>query len=137
MCDSAESSFMQKLSYLQFKDDRANNGRLSSSSKPEAQVPVPRAVGAIESFIEPENHRTALPQNYKVYERKNIIASIRFPTPKPVEHINICMTGIKSNHRCTRTLSTILSMDRLHIHHITILLSQGVQEKVILCWRAV
>ena len=88
MCDSAESSLIQKLSYLQFEDDRANNGRLSSSSRPEAQVPVPRAVGAIESFIEPDNHRTALPQDYKVYERENIIASARFATPKPVEQID-------------------------------------------------
>lgn len=61
-----------------------------SGSRPEAQVPVPRSVGAIESFIQPpENHRSGLPTTeYKIYERENIIASSRFATPKPVEQID-------------------------------------------------
>ncbi|XP_008202623.1 LIM domain-containing protein jub isoform X2 [Nasonia vitripennis] len=86
MCDSADSSLIQKLSYLRFEDD--NNGRISSS-RPEPQMPVPRSVGAIESFIQPDNHRAALPNTeYKIYERENIIASSRFATPKPVEQID-------------------------------------------------
>jgi LIM domain-containing protein len=87
MCDSADSSLIQKLNYLQFEDDNPNCGRMSGS-RPEAQVPVSRAMGAIESFIEPDSHRVALPPaEYKLYERENIIASSRFATPKSVEQI--------------------------------------------------
>ncbi|XP_011494922.1 PREDICTED: LIM domain-containing protein jub isoform X2 [Ceratosolen solmsi marchali] len=87
MCDSADSSLIQKLNYLQFEDDNPNCGRISGS-RPEAQVPVSRTMGAIESFLEPDNHRVALPPaEYKMYERENIIASSRFATPKSVEQI--------------------------------------------------
>lgn len=93
MCDSADSgsSLIQKLSYLRFDDDNPP-GR--PGSRPEAQVPVPssssRPLGAIESFMEPEAHRPALPasSDYKHYERENIIASARFATPKAVEQID-------------------------------------------------
>lgn len=87
MCDSADSSLLQKLSCLRFDDDNPNNIRVSGS-RPEAQVPVSRSVGAIESFIDLENRRSAIPPaEYKVYERGNIITSSRFATPKPVEQI--------------------------------------------------
>lgn len=88
MCDSADSSLIQKLSYLRFEDDNPNNIRVSGS-RPEAQVPVSRPVGAIESYIDSENRRSAVSStDYKEYERGNFIASSRFATPKSVEQLN-------------------------------------------------
>ncbi|KAI4500497.1 hypothetical protein M0802_004459 [Mischocyttarus mexicanus] len=78
--------------------------RALSGSKPEGQVPVTRnvnarndirnqgrPVGAIESFIEgnsSDNTRQTISNDYKLYERENIIAASRFATPKPVEQIS-------------------------------------------------
>ena len=138
MCDSADA-YVHKLGYLQLGDESSTDrgvvvghtsggGRVSSGSRPEAQVPVvsrtahqqqqqqgqhhhardasrgPRALGAIESFIEggvvtsgtpvaveaqqQTNRKGAIqPPDYKMYERENIIAASRFATPKPVEQI--------------------------------------------------
>ncbi|GAB1860564.1 Wilms tumor protein 1-interacting protein-like protein [Camponotus japonicus] len=107
MCNSADTSYVQKLGYLHLGDDSADTGATSatrvSGSRPEAQVPVSRnvinrndarasgrPVGAIESFIEGNSSdisRQAATTDYK-YERENIIAASRFATPKPVEQIN-------------------------------------------------
>ena len=102
MCDSADTSYIQKLGYLQLNDD-TSHGRVLGS-RPEAQVPVGRSsasrsdarvsnrsVGAIESFIDPTSDTcrpTVPPADYKMYERENIIAASRFATPKPVEQIS-------------------------------------------------
>ncbi|CAL1685744.1 unnamed protein product [Lasius platythorax] len=76
MCNSADTSYVQKLGYLHLGDDTADtDGATSASrvsgSRPEAQVPVSRnainrndvrtsgrPVGAIESFIEVEQINT-------------------------------------------------------------------------------
>lgn len=109
MCNSADISYAQKLGYLRLEDDTADisgavgTGRVSGS-KPEAQVPVSRnvinksdsrtpgrSVGAIESFIDGNSldiARQTATSDYKLYERENIIAASRFPTPKPVEQIS-------------------------------------------------
>ncbi|XP_003400024.2 LIM domain-containing protein jub [Bombus terrestris] len=107
MCNSADDSYVQKLGYLQLGDESTDAGGASGSgrvtgSRPEAQVPVSRnvisrtdtrgpgrPVGAIESFIE-SNADTCRQSaaDYKLYERENIIAASRFPTPKPVEQIS-------------------------------------------------
>lgn len=107
MCNSPDSSYVQKLGYLQIADDTADGITSSriSGARPEAQVPVSRnvinrgqdirmsgrPVGAIESFIEGNStdlSRQAASADYKLYERENIIAASRFATPKPVEQIN-------------------------------------------------
>ncbi|EGI60029.1 PREDICTED: LIM domain-containing protein jub [Acromyrmex echinatior] len=106
MCNSADTSYVQKLGYLHLGDDTADAGGTArgSGSRPEAQVPVSRnainrndarasgrPVGAIESFIEGNSSdisRQAAATEYKLYERENIIAASRFATPKPVEQIN-------------------------------------------------
>ncbi|KAL6263370.1 hypothetical protein P5V15_006161 [Pogonomyrmex californicus] len=106
MCNSADTSYIQKLGYLHLGDDAADAGNATrvSSSRPEAQVPVSRntitrndarasgrSVGAIESFIESNTSdisRQAAVTDYKLYERENIIAASRFATPKPVEQIS-------------------------------------------------
>lgn len=105
MCNSADTSYVQKLGYLHLGDDTADTGTTRvSGSRPEAQVPVSRnainrndarasgrSVGAIESFIEGNSSdisRQAAATDYKLYERENIIAASRFATPKPVEQIN-------------------------------------------------
>ncbi|XP_060823888.1 LIM domain-containing protein jub [Bombus pascuorum] len=107
MCNSADDSYVQKLGYLQLGDESTDAGGASGTgrvtgSRPEAQVPVSRnvisrtdargpgrPVGAIESFIE-SNADTCRQSaaDYKLYERENIIAASRFPTPKPVEQIS-------------------------------------------------
>ncbi|XP_003494607.1 LIM domain-containing protein jub [Bombus impatiens] len=108
MCNSADDSYVQKLGYLQLGDESTDAGGAGSGtgrvtgSRPEAQVPVSRnvisrtdargpgrPVGAIESFIE-SNADTCRQSaaDYKLYERENIIAASRFPTPKPVEQIS-------------------------------------------------
>ncbi|XP_014236250.1 LIM domain-containing protein jub isoform X1 [Trichogramma pretiosum] len=81
MCDSADPSLIQKLSYLRFDDDVPR----VTGSRPEAQVPVKKSVGAIESFLESDNHQHP---EYKMYERDNLIASSRFATPKAVEQLD-------------------------------------------------
>ncbi|KAJ8687287.1 hypothetical protein QAD02_023081 [Eretmocerus hayati] len=80
MCDSADSSLIQKLSCLRFEDD---GHRLSGSgSRPEAQVPVSRQMGVHDGYTETENHRSALPStDYRGYERDNNVACSRFITP--------------------------------------------------------
>jgi len=105
MCNSADTSYVQKLGYLHLGDDTADAGTTrGSGSRPEAQVPVSRnainrndarvsgrPVGAIESFIESNSSdisRQAAATEYKLYERENIIAASRFATPKPVEQIS-------------------------------------------------
>lgn len=106
MCNSADTSYVQKLGYLHLGDDTADAGGATrvSGSRPEAQVPVSRnainrndarasgrPVGAIESFIEGNSSdisRQAAATDYKLYERENIIAASRFATPKPVEQIS-------------------------------------------------
>lgn len=106
MCNSADTSYVQKLGYLHLGDDTADAGGTTrvSGSRPEAQVPVSRnainrndartsgrPVGAIESFIEGNSSdisRQAAATDYKLYERENIIAASRFATPKPVEQIS-------------------------------------------------
>lgn len=107
MCNPADDSYVQKLGYLQLGDEPTDAGGASGTgrvtgSRPEAQVPVSRntvsrtdirgpgrPVGAIESFIE-SNADTCRQSaaDYKLYERENIIAASRFPTPKPVEQIS-------------------------------------------------
>lgn len=106
MCNSADTSYVQKLGYLHLGDDTADASGTTrvSGSRPEAQVPVSRnainrndartsgrPVGAIESFIEGNSSdisRQAAATDYKLYERENIIAASRFATPKPVEQIS-------------------------------------------------
>lgn len=106
MCNSADTSYVQKLNYLHLGDDTGDAGGTTriSGSRPEAQVPVSRnttnrndarasgrPVGAIESFIEGNSSdisRQATATDYKLYERENIIAASRFATPKPVEQIS-------------------------------------------------
>ncbi|XP_077271334.1 LIM domain-containing protein jub [Temnothorax americanus] len=106
MCNSTDTSYVQKLGYLHLGDDAADAGGATriSGSRPEAQVPVSRnainrndarasgrPVGAIESFIDGNStdiSRQAAATDYKLYERENIIAASRFATPKPVEQIN-------------------------------------------------
>ncbi|XP_014473726.1 PREDICTED: LIM domain-containing protein jub isoform X2 [Dinoponera quadriceps] len=109
MCNSADTSYVQKLGYLQLDDETADTGGATvagrvSGSRPEGQVPVSRnlanrndarasgrPVGAIESFIEGNTSdiaRQTASADYKLYERENIIAASRFATPKPVEQIS-------------------------------------------------
>ncbi|XP_011147112.1 LIM domain-containing protein jub [Harpegnathos saltator] len=109
MCNSADTSYVQKLGYLHLDDETADTGGATvagrvSGSRPEAQVPVSRSianrndarasgrpVGAIESFIEgnaSDISRQTASADYKLYERENIIAASRFATPKPVEQIS-------------------------------------------------
>ncbi|XP_024888192.1 LIM domain-containing protein jub [Temnothorax curvispinosus] len=106
MCNSTDTSYVQKLGYLHLGDDAADAGGATriSGSRPEAQVPVSRnainrndarasgrPVGAIESFIDGNStdiSRQAAATDYKLYERENIIAASRFATPKPVEQIS-------------------------------------------------
>lgn len=102
MCNSADTSYVQKLGYLNLGDDTdGNTSNASRGSRPEGQVPVSRnrydgrasgrPVGAIESFIEGNSSdvsRQTTATDYKLYERENIIAASRFATPKPVEQIS-------------------------------------------------
>ncbi|RLU20348.1 hypothetical protein DMN91_006956 [Ooceraea biroi] len=108
MCNSGDTSYIQKLGYLHLGDDTADAGGTTSTrvsgSRPEAQVPLSRnvinrndarasgrPVGAIESFIEGNSSdvsRQATANDYKLYERENIIAASRFATPKPIEQIS-------------------------------------------------
>lgn len=106
MCNSGDTSYIQKLGYLHLGDDTADAGGTTriSGSRPEAQVPISRnmtnrndvrasgrPVGAIESFIEGNSSdvsRQAAASDYKLYERENIIAASRFATPKPIEQIS-------------------------------------------------
>lgn len=116
MCNSADTSYVQKLGYLHLGDDAADTDGATrvSGSRPEAQVPISRnainrndvrasgrPVGAIESFIESNSadiSRQAAATDYK-YERENIIAASRFATPKPVEQINTLQQQQQSQTR--------------------------------------
>lgn len=64
MCDSADSSLVQKLSYLALGNERV------SGSRPEAQVPVlSKTVGPTVHFADTDNYRSnQYPVDYGIYE---------------------------------------------------------------------
>lgn len=92
MCNSEDTSYIQKLGYLQLNDETSNERILGAP--PEAPVTPrssSRSLGAIESFLESTSdtcRSTAPATDYKMYERENIIAASRFATPKSIDQIN-------------------------------------------------
>ncbi|XP_014212748.1 LIM domain-containing protein jub isoform X2 [Copidosoma floridanum] len=69
MCDSADSSLIQKLNHLRFEHDEPGIGERMSSSRPEAQVPVSGAGGPTVRFANTEDHRpNQYPVDYGIYE---------------------------------------------------------------------
>ncbi|XP_043467272.1 Wilms tumor protein 1-interacting protein homolog [Leptopilina heterotoma] len=90
MCNSEDTSYIEKLGYLQLSDEIANESILGPRS--EIQV-IPRSssrsLGAVESFLEATSDvcRSTVPvADYKMYER-DIIAASRFTTPKSIDQI--------------------------------------------------
>lgn len=93
MCNSEDTSYIEKLGYLQLSDETSNERILGP--RPEIQVTPrssSRSLGTIESFLEAASDtcRSTVPvADYKIYERENIIAASRFATPKSIDQQHI------------------------------------------------